>query len=171
MYFLQRCVHEVVRLNPSSPVAMRMATEPVTLGSGEVIPAGGKLVVDLSQVNRDQSVFGADAADFNPYRETPQGVAPFGLSFGAGMHVCIGQDLAAGVVARDESQYHLFGLVTVAVRQMFAASVRFDPEHPPVADATTARPYWSELPVLLGPATPVSTGAAADGARRGARPR
>jgi cytochrome P450 len=160
-FFVQRCVHEMVRLNPSSPVAMREATEPVMLSSGEVIPAGGKLVVDLAQVNRDRSVFGPDAAEFNPYRTTPQNVAPFGLSFGAGVHVCIGQDLAAGVVADGDAEHHLFGLVTVAVQRMFAANVRFDPEHPPVADTKTARPYWSRLPVLLG--WPEQAGAGAGG--------
>lgn len=157
--FVQRCVHEMVRLNPSSPVAMRVATEPVTLDTGEVIPAGGKLVVDLGQVNRDQAVFGADAAAFDPYREVPAGVAPFGLSFGAGMHVCIGQDMAAGVVGGDEL-HHLFGLVTIAVQRMFAADVRFDPARPPVADGMTVRPYWATFPVLLNRPEP----AAADGA-------
>ena len=43
-------------------------------------------------------MFGADAADFDPRRPLPDGVAPYGLSFGSGMHACIGQDLAGGVV-------------------------------------------------------------------------
>ncbi|HEX3956528.1 MAG TPA: cytochrome P450 [Trebonia sp.] len=156
--FVQRCVHEMVRLNPSSPVAMRVATEPVTLDTGEAIPAGGRLVVDLGQVNRDQSVFGPDAAAFDPYRQVPVGVAPFGLSFGAGMHVCIGQDMAAGVVG-DYDLHHLFGLVTIAVQRMFAADVRFDPDHPPVADGKTVRPYWAQFPVLLDRPEPASAGA------------
>lgn len=148
-FFLQRCIHEMVRLNPSSPVAMRWAVEDIELDSGQVLPQGSKVVVDLATVNRDQSVFGADAAEFNPYREIPQGVGPFGLSFGAGMHVCIGQDLAAGVLGGDDESTHLFGLVTIAVQKLFDADVRFDPENPPVPDTTTKRPYWASLPVLL----------------------
>jgi cytochrome P450/ferredoxin len=150
-FFLQRCIHEMVRLNPSSPVAMRWAVEDVELDNGELLPKGSKVVVDLAAVNRDTSVFGPDAADFNPYREVPQGVGPFGLSFGAGMHVCIGQDLAAGVLGGDDESTHLFGLVTIAVQKLFDADVRFDPDNPAVPDATTKRPYWASLPVLLTP--------------------
>lgn len=154
LLFVQRCVHETIRLNPSSPTGMRRALADITLPSGRLIPQGTLVVVDLEQVNRDESVFGADAAAFDPYRTTPDGIAPFGLSFAAGMHVCIGQDLAGGVVpprgAGDAPDGHLFGLVAVAVRRMFQAGVRRDPAHPPKADETTKRPYWSIYPVLLG---------------------
>lgn len=150
--FVQRCVHETVRLNPSSPVGMRRALAPVALRSGTQIPQGATVVIDLQAVNRDVTLFGPDAAAFDPDRTVPAGVAPFGLSFAAGMHVCIGQDLAAGVVARSDTDpdTHLFGLVTGAVGQLFAAGVRPDPDHPPERDASTARPYWGTYPVLLG---------------------
>ena len=94
--FVQRAVHETVRLNPSSPTGRRRALAPVRLRSGTEIPEGATVVIDLQAVNRDVSLFGPDAADFDPHRTPPSGVAPFGLSFAAGMHVCIGQDLAAG---------------------------------------------------------------------------
>lgn len=150
--FVQRCIHETVRLNPSSPTGQRRALAPVRLRSGVEIPEGATVVIDLQAVNRDVSLFGADAAAFDPDRELPPGVAPFGLSFAAGMHVCIGQDLAAGVVARPDTDpdAHLYGLVTGAVGQMFAAGVRRDPAHPPRPDTATARPYWGTYPVLLG---------------------
>jgi hypothetical protein len=150
--FVQRCIHETVRLNPSSPVAQRWALSDVTLKSGVHIPEGGKLVIDLAAVNRDPEVFGPTAGDFDPYREVPHGVGPFGLSFGGGMHVCIGQDLAAGVVPTGDvdTDTHLFGLVTGAVQRMFNEGVRRDPENPPQRDANTARPYWGTYPVLLG---------------------
>lgn len=150
--FVQRCIHETVRLNPSSPVGQRWALAPVTLRSGEVVPTGAKVVIDLAAVNRDETIFGADAAEFNPYRELPVGVAPFGLTFGQGMHVCIGQDLAAGVVPGQDAdpERHLYGLVTGAVQRMFDAGVRRDPDDPPERDAGTARPYWGRYPVLLG---------------------
>ena len=150
--FVQRCIHETVRLNPSSPVGQRWALTDVTLKSGVRVPAGGKLVIDLAAVNRDPDVFGDTAADFDPYRSLPAGVGPFGLSFGGGMHVCIGQDLAAGVVpaADVDPDAHLYGLVTGAVQRMFHEGVRRDPENPPQRDEATARPYWGTYPVLLG---------------------
>jgi len=150
--FMQRCVHETVRLNPSSPTGRRRALAPVTLRSGVHIPQGATVVIDLQVLNRDPELFGPDAAEFNPNRTPPPGVAPFGLSFGAGMHVCIGQDLAAGVVARPgtDPDTHLYGLVTGAVQHMFGVGVRRDPDDPPQRDAATARPYWGTYPVLLG---------------------
>jgi cytochrome P450 len=154
--FVQRCVHETIRLNPSSPTGMRRALRSITLPSGRDIPEGALVIIDLERVNRDQSVFGPDAAEFDPYRQTPEGVAPFGLSFAAGLHVCIGQDLAGGVVpprgAADGLDGHLYGLAAIAVQRMFRAGVRRDPTHPPEIDTSTQRPYWSRYPVLLNPA-------------------
>lgn len=149
--FVQRCIHETVRLNPSSPIGRRRAQAPVDLKSGVHIPEGATVVIDLHAVNRDREVFGVDAAEFNPHRVLPQNVAPFGLSFAAGMHVCIGQDLAAGVVpgADVDRSSHLFGLVTGAVQRMFLANVRHVPQRPPQRDSQTARPYWGAYPVLL----------------------
>jgi cytochrome P450 len=149
--FVQRCIHETVRLNPSSPVGRRRALAPVRLSSG-VVPEGGTVVLDLQQINRDPTVFGEDAASFNPRRELPAGVAPFGLSFGSGMHVCIGQDLAAGVIPRgeDDVEGHLFGLLTGVVQSVLSAGVRRDPANPPQRDKNTLRPYWGSYPVLLG---------------------
>jgi len=149
--FVQRCVHETVRLNPSSPTGMRRALAPVRLRSGTEVPEGATVVIDLLAVNRDPEVFGPDAGVFDPTRCVPQGVAPFGLSFAAGMHVCIGQDLAAGVVpgAGDLPEGHLFGLVTGAVQALLRHGVRRDPDDAPVRDANTARPYWGRYPVLL----------------------
>ncbi len=150
--FVQRCVHETVRLNPSSPTGLRWALAPVRLKSGIEIAEGTQVTIDLQAVNRDPAVFGDRAAEFDPERELPAGVGPFGLSFAAGMHVCIGQDLAAGVVPRAQADPndHLFGLVPGAVQHMFRNGVRRDPQHPPQRDAETKRPYWGVYPALLG---------------------
>lgn len=150
--FVQRCVHETVRLNPSSPTGMRWALAPIRLKSGIEIPEGAQVTIDLQAVNRDPDVFGDRAGEFDPERTLPPGVAPFGLSFAAGMHVCIGQDLAAGVVPREHTNPddHLFGLVPGAVQHMFRRGVRRDPEDPPRRDTGTKRPYWGTYPALLG---------------------
>ena len=150
--FVQRCVHETVRLNPSSPVAQRWARADVACKDGSIIPSGSKVVVDLLTVNRDVSIFGDDAADFNPYRVIRRDdVGPFGLSFGHGMHHCIGQELAAGVLMGegDEVEGHLFGLATIAVQAMIDRGARPDLADPPVVDTATSRPYWSRYPVVF----------------------
>ncbi len=150
--FVQRCTHETVRLQPSSPTGMRWALDDVELRSGTRFPKGSKVVIDLLSVNRDTSVFGDDAATFNPHRELPDNVAGYGLSFGLGMHACIGQDLAAGLVHRPDAaeEAHLFGLVPEAVQAMFDHGVRPDPDDPPEMDPSTTRPYFGRYPVLLG---------------------
>lgn len=150
--FVQRCTHETVRLQPSSPVAMRWALADVELKTGRRIPQGAKVVIDLLAVNRDTSVFGADAADFDPHRDTPDGVPAYGLSFGSGMHACIGQDLAAGLLFDEHSTMddHIFGLVPEAVQALFDGGARPDPDDAPEMDESTTRPYFGRYPVLLG---------------------
>ena len=149
--FVQRATHETVRLQPSSPVAMRWALSDIDLPTGTNIPEGSKVVIDLISVNRDQSVFGEDAEDFNPLRETPEGVAPYGLSFGSGMHACIGQDLAAGLLLSADGGLddHLFGLVPAAVQYLFDHGATVDPDDPPEMDASTSRPYFGRYPILF----------------------
>ncbi len=149
--FVQRATHETIRLQPSSPTAMRWALSDIDLTPGIQIPKGGKVVIDLISVNRDAAVFGDDAADFNPRREVPEGVPPYGLSFGSGMHACIGQDMAAGLVFRDgaDLEDHLFGLVPGAVQYLFDHGAVADPDDPPEMDASTSRPYFGRYPVLF----------------------
>jgi len=148
--FVQRCTHETIRLQPSSPVAMRWALSDITLRSGREIPEGSKVVIDLLSVNRDPAVFGDDADEFNPRRELPDGVAPYGLSFGSGMHACIGQDLAAGLISHDGvADGHLFGLVPEAVQILFDRGARPAPDDPPEMDESTTRPYFGRYPVIF----------------------
>jgi cytochrome P450 len=151
--FVQRCVHETVRLSPSSPVAMRRALADVELRDGRVIAVGDEVVIDLVAVNTDTAVFGPDAAMFDPDRVLPDGVALHGLSFGHGAHACIGQELAAGVRSEggDGTAEPQWGLVTAGVQAAFARGVTRDPDDPPQMDRTTARPYWGRYPVLFAP--------------------
>ena len=150
--FIQRCVHETIRLQPSSPVSQRWAEKDIQLESGLLISKGDKVVIDLIQVNRDQSVFGGDAEEFNPNRELPPGVPEHGLSFGLGMHACIGKDLAAGILDGDtgDSANHLAGLVTLAAQSMLANGCRPDPDDPPEMNPSTSRPYFGKYPVVFG---------------------
>lgn len=152
--FLQRCIWESTRLHPSSPTAKRRPTCPVHLPTGGDVGTGDEVVVDLMAANRDPAVFGADAAAFNPHRENPRGASLYGLSFGSGMHACIGRNLAAGVPLRPglperDIQY---GTVHLIVRGLLDHDARPDPADPAVVDTSTIRRNWLRYPVLLGPA-------------------
>ena len=149
--FLQRATHETIRLQPSSPTAARWALEHLELKSGIEISEGDKVIIDLETVNRSQDLYGDDASEFNPNRELQNGVTPWGLSFGQGMHACIGQDLAAGLVFDTNSteEDHLFGLVPVAVQTLFLNGCKPDPDNPPKMDDSTTRPYFGKYPVVF----------------------
>lgn len=142
----QACVHEVLRLEPPSPVRRRRALTSLELADGTEIAEGQIVDLDLVEANRDPSVFGSDADDFRPGRELPANVPPWGVSFGGGMHHCIGQDLAAGEL---EGVDPLIGVVPLAIHRMLAAGIRRDPDDPPVLDELTSRGYWKRYPVLL----------------------
>ena len=151
--FLQRATHETIRLQPSSPTAARWALEDVELKSGISISKGDKVIIDLITVNRDRTLYGDDSEEFNPNRQLDPKITPWGLSFGQGMHACIGQDLAAGLVfdANSTEEDHLFGLVPVAVQTLFLNGCRPDLENPPEMDDSTTRPYFGKYPVLFEP--------------------
>ena len=149
--FLQRCVHESLRLHPASPVAGRRATCPMTLDYGSAMAAGDNVVIEMATANRDPSVFGTDAGIFNPHRVLPDGVPPWGLTFGVGVHTCLGRDLDGGVLPRDDANplTHQYGIVPLLVRELFARNARPDPTHPAVAAEHTVRANWGSYPILL----------------------
>ena len=149
--FLQRCVHESLRLHPASPVNWRKAMCPVSLSSGRTIAEGDRVISDLHAANREPSVFGADADSFNPHRTLPAGTMPFGHTFGTGVHSCLGRDLDGGVIAREgaDPATHQYGIITMFVRTILAAGARLDKEDPPELATYTARPNWGRYPVVF----------------------
>jgi cytochrome P450 len=150
--FVQRCMLESVRLNPPAPSLLRAAPDAeVVLRTGRSIPANALVDVDLASANRDPSVFGNDASEFNPRREVSPEVYPWGLSFGAGTHVCIGQEMAAGQPMDEDvaPEVHLYGAVPRLVYMLFEHGLTPHPERPPVAAGHTRRREWGEYPVAF----------------------
>jgi len=149
--FVQRCSHETIRLQGSSPTSQRWALQDIELSSGVTIAKGDRVTIDLNLANRSTEVYGDDAGDFNPDRTLVDGATPWGLSFGQGMHACIGQDLAAGLIFDSEKTEddHLFGLVPIAVQTMFDHGCERDPANPPEMDESTTRPYFGSYPVIF----------------------
>ena len=97
-------------------------------------------------------MFGSDANVFNPLRARPPGRNPSGLSFGLGMHVCIGLNLVAGTIVRDEQALdettHQYGSMTVILRELIAAGLAPDPDRPGVKDAESKRDTWLAYPLI-----------------------
>ena len=151
--FVQRCVHEVFRLHPASPVAERRALADVPLRDGRVVPEGSVVVMDIQAANRDVEVYGPDAGEFNPLRTVPGGAPPWGHTFGGGMHACIGMELDGGTVPKDDGAGpgpdHVLGTVPLMVRTLLRHGVRPDPDHPPTKDLHSKRDHFGSYPVLF----------------------
>ncbi len=148
--FVQRCVHEALRLHPASPEALRRAEAEVTLRDGRIVPSGGYVRMDIRAANADTDVFGSDAARFDPDRVTPSGVQPWGHTFGAGMHACIGMELDGGTVPKGPDSEHVLGTVPLMVRALLREGVLHDPAAPPVKELGSSRDHFSSYPVLIG---------------------
>ena len=154
-HFLQRCVHESLRLHPASPVAWRTASEAFSLPDGTDIAAGDSVMIDLMSANLEAPLFGEDAAAFNPHRTVADRIPPFGLSFGIGIHTCFGRDIAGGLGdSKAEGGTPHLGTLTNLLKNLMQHDARPDPDNPPTADAGTERPNWGRYPVLIGPDAP-----------------
>ena len=146
----QRFVHESLRLHPASPVSLRTAVAEVVLRSGTVVPCDETVTIDLVQANRDPSVFGPTADQFDPFRLLPEGVSPWGLTFGHGLHACLGQELAGGIEPMENDlERHLLGSITVMAGIALAAGATPDPERPAQLDSTTTRHVFGSYPVCF----------------------
>jgi cytochrome P450 len=80
-------VEETLRMEPPVQATSRWAAKDVTLGNVDV-PAGTKVLLLLAAANRDPVRY-ADPDRFDPHRTD---IAP--LSFGGGIHLCLGATLA-----------------------------------------------------------------------------
>lgn len=150
-FFIQRCVHESLRLYPSSPIAKRRPECPMSIAPIGDVAENDDIVIHLDRANRDEDVFGADADRFCPHRSTAGRISPYGLSMGMGMHTCLGLKLAAGVVPRpgaDPATHH-YGTVSTIVSALVAVGVKPHPEQAPIRDSTTTRATWAFFPVAF----------------------
>ncbi|WP_028193725.1 cytochrome P450 family protein [Salinispora pacifica] len=85
---LDELVDGVLRWNPSFPLAVRrFAREPITI-AGQTIPAGDRIWLCLASANRDPAQFTA------PDTLGTTGMRRPHLSFGHGIHYCLGAPLA-----------------------------------------------------------------------------
>ena len=150
---LQRFAHESLRLHPSSPEAWRKAEDRVELSDDDVVEVGEKVVIDLQTANRDESVFGEDAGSFNPLRERMNKISPAGLSFGGGMHVCLGMNLVAGTILKSDDEYdpenHQFGTITLIIKELLARGMQPHSERKPEKIAASERDVWATYPVVM----------------------
>ena len=149
--FLQRCVHESLRLHLASPVAWRTAGEAFTLPDGTDLAEGESVVIDLMSANLETTLFGDDAAAFNPHREVAPRIPPFGLTFGIGIHTCFGRDIAGGLGnASEPGQSPHIGTLSNLLKNLLSHNARPNSALHAELDDGTERPNWGTYPLLIG---------------------
>ncbi len=82
-------VEEVLRWDAPVQYLLRVTTQPVTL-AGVDIPEDAPVFVVVGGANRDPKVFGDNAQDFDLHRKNSREH----LTFGDGIHLCVGAGLA-----------------------------------------------------------------------------
>jgi len=149
--FLQRCVHETLRLHPASPVSWRRAVDDVVLADGTALGPHHLVILDLVAANTDPDLFGPNASSFDPHREIAEGISPWGHSFGGGIHACIGAELDGGTEPDDTTPpfEHLYGTVAIMLDAFLAAGGRPDPSKAPRQDPSSSRAHFSSYPVVF----------------------
>lgn len=108
-------VEELLRFDSPVQLSRRITTEDYEL-AGHVIPAGRVVLASLASSNRDEAVFGPDADRVRLDRAN----AKHHLSFGGGVHHCLGSSLA-----RLEGRAAIAGLF----RRFPQLSLAGEPEH------------------------------------------
>ncbi len=149
--FAQRVVHETLRLRPTTPKIRRRTVGDVTI-AGQHIPEGSLVILDVVSANQDP-LFGADPAAFDPERIVHPDVPRWGLSFGAGAHICPGRTVGGGFPVPDgePDDDHLFGLVPLMLQELVRRGIEPLPGRPPERDTRTERfTRWAHYWVRVG---------------------
>lgn len=154
--FAQRCVHETLRLRPTTPVIRRLV-EANTSVAGHQLEKGDVVLLDVREAHRDPRWFGAEPLRFDPERTVDPAVPLWGLAFGGGSHQCIGRSVAGGfpVGGHPEDQAidpaaRLFGLIALQVMTLARHGLVPDADRPPRLDDTTDRgSRWATYPARI----------------------
>ena len=149
----QRFVHESFRLHPSSPIAKRRALAPTAFLDGQKAEEGDIVVINLNKANRDPEIFGDTGGTFDPFRILPKGVNETALTFGIGIHSCLGRNLAAGTFAPPtatiDPENHQYGTVAWIANQLLRHGAQKDPDRKAELDQSIERETWKSYPVIF----------------------
>ncbi|MCW0213346.1 MAG: cytochrome P450, partial [Pseudonocardia sp.] len=130
--YVRRVLDESLRLWPTAPGFTRTPLEDTVVGGRYAIPSRTPMTVLIPALHRDTSVWGPDAAEFDPDHMAPERLATVSPNvykpFGTGQRACIGRQFAlqeatlvlGSLLARfdliDHTDYQLRTKTTLTVK-------------------------------------------------------
>ncbi|HSV84016.1 MAG TPA: cytochrome P450 [Ramlibacter sp.] len=147
--FLYRAAGESFRLHQTSPARFRAAVRDVTLSTGRKVAQGEMVALHAPPANVQTEIFGADARCFNPWRETPKGMMPWGMTFGLGAHSCLGRTLVTGVMSSGDAKFGTHGTAVRLMLALYGLGAELDPAHPPRRPEDSLHDTYESVPMIL----------------------
>jgi len=147
--FLRQAAMESLRLHQPVPTLLRIAASDTELSTGRKVKKGERVALFFVPANRDENLFGEDANEFNPYRKGKPRLSPWGLTFGGGVHTCIGRPLVTGLFSRPDDRTGTEGTMIRMLHTLFEAGAEMDPGNPPTRTAISYADAYATFPLIL----------------------
>ncbi len=147
--FLRIAIAESLRLHQTSPVKFRIAAKDVTLSTGRNVKEGEMVALFAPPANLEPAMFGEDSRYFDPYRAAPKGATNYGLTFGVGIHMCLGRNLVVGMRGKSAEEAGTYGTMIRIVRTLHELGAELDPENPPRRYTSTYHDAFEAVPIIL----------------------
>jgi cytochrome P450 len=147
--FLHRAAAESFRLHQTTPARFRAAVRDVTLSTGRKVAQGEMVALHAPVANVQSEVFGADARYFNPWRDTPKGMQPWGMTFGLGIHMCLGRNLVTGIMNRGDDKHGTHGTAVRLMMALYGLGAELDPDNPPQRPHDSLHDTYESVPLIL----------------------
>lgn len=147
--FLHRAAAESFRLHQTTPARFRAATRDVTLSTGRRVGAGEMVALHAPVANVEDAMFGPDARCFDPWRETPRGTQPWGMTFGLGAHSCLGRNLVTGMMNKGDEKHGTHGTAVRLMLALYGLGAELDPEDPPKRPPDSLHDTYESVPLIM----------------------
>lgn len=148
--FLRAAANESLRLHQPVPALLRIANKDVTLkSSGRSFNKDDRIALYFSAANRDQGLFGQEVEAFNPNRPFSRKPPPWGLTFGSGVHTCIGRALVTGLSRSYDDTDPTLGTIVGVLNALYRAGAMLDPESPPRRNTDSFHDAFASMPLVF----------------------
>ena len=74
---------------------------------------------------------------------------PWGLTFGAGAHNCLGRSLVTGLFNKPDETTGTEGTIVKMLKVLYAHGIELDPNDPPKRTAVTHHDAYGSMPIIL----------------------